>query len=95
LYHRTARGGLGGSNAWKSCFFARLRNGDQAQWYLNRLIGRNAFPNLMNGCWPGRVFQIDGNFAGESICHAKSQRAVFRVPVRISWHTHTLENSGP
>jgi len=32
--------------------------------------------------------------AGESICHAKSQRAVFRVSVRISWHTHTLENSG-
>jgi len=57
-------GDVGWSNAWKSCFFARLRNGDQAQWYLNRLIGRNAFPNLMNGCWPGRVFQIDGNFAG-------------------------------
>lgn len=64
MYHRTARGDVGWSNAWKSCFFARLRNGDQAQWYLNRLIGRNAFPNLMNGCWPGRVFQIDGNFAG-------------------------------
>ncbi|MBN2128617.1 MAG: glycoside hydrolase family 95 protein [Sedimentisphaerales bacterium] len=57
-------GDVGWSNAWKSCFFARLRNGDQAQWYLNRLIGRNALANLMNGCWPGRVFQIDGNFAG-------------------------------
>jgi len=63
-----ARRGFGGdvgwSNAWKSCFFARLCNGEQAYWYLNRLIGRNAFPNLMNACWPGRVFQIDGNFAG-------------------------------
>ena len=57
-------GDVGWSNAWKSCFFARLRNGDQAYWYLNRLIARNAFPNLMNACWPGRVFQIDGNFAG-------------------------------
>jgi alpha-L-fucosidase 2 len=57
-------GDVGWSNAWKSCFFARLRNGDQAHWYLNRLIARNAFPNLMNACYPGRLFQIDGNFAG-------------------------------
>jgi len=42
-------GDVGWSNAWKSCFFARLRNGDQAQWYLNRLIGRNAFPNNFAG----------------------------------------------
>ncbi len=64
LERRGFGGDVGWSNAWKSCFFARLRNGNQAHWYLNRLIGRNAFPNLMNGCWPGRVFQIDGNFAG-------------------------------
>jgi len=57
-------GDVGWSNAWKTCFYARLHNGDQARWYLRRLVGRNAFPNLMNACWPGRVFQIDGNFAG-------------------------------
>jgi len=55
---------VGWSNAWKTCFFARLHDGEQAHWYLNRLIGKNAFPNLLNGCWPGRVFQIDGNFGG-------------------------------
>ncbi len=32
--------------------------------YPFSLIGRNAFPNLMNACWPGRTFQIDGNFGG-------------------------------
>lgn len=57
-------GDVGWSNAWKTCFFARLHDAEQAHWYLDRLIGRNAFPNLMNACWPGRVFQIDGNFGG-------------------------------
>jgi alpha-L-fucosidase 2 len=57
-------GDVGWSNAWKICFFARLGDAEQAYWYLDRLIGRNAFGNLMNGCWPGRVFQIDGNFSG-------------------------------
>ncbi len=57
-------GDVGWSNAWKTCFYARLRNGEKAHWYLNRLISRNAFPNLLDACWPGRVFQIDGNFGG-------------------------------
>ncbi len=64
LEKRGFGGDVGWSNAWKTCFFARLHDAEQAHWYLNRLIGRNAFPNLLNGCWPGRVFQIDGNFGG-------------------------------
>jgi len=64
LDRRGFGGDIGWSNAWKTCFFARLHDGEQAHWYLNRLIGRNAFPNLMNACWPGRTFQIDGNFGG-------------------------------
>jgi alpha-L-fucosidase 2 len=64
LQRRGFRGDVGWSNAWKSCFYARLHDGDQAHWYLHRLIGQNAFPNLMNACFPGRVFQIDGNFGG-------------------------------
>jgi len=64
LTARGFAGDVGWSNAWKTCFYARLRDGEQAHWYLNRLIGRNAHPNLWNGCWPGRVFQIDGNFGG-------------------------------
>jgi alpha-L-fucosidase 2 len=64
LQQRGFGGDVGWSNAWKTCFFARLHDAEQAQWYLNRLIGRNAFANLMDACWPGRVFQIDGNFGG-------------------------------
>ncbi len=64
LEFRGFGGDVGWSNAWKTCFFARMHDGEQAHWYLSRLVGRNAFPNLLNGCWPGRVFQIDGNYGG-------------------------------
>lgn len=64
LEKRGFGGDVGWSNAWKICFFARLGDAEQAHWYLDRLIARNAFGNLMNACWPGRVFQIDGNFSG-------------------------------
>lgn len=64
LERRGFKGDVGWSNAWKTCFYARLHDGDQAHWYLGRLIGQNAFPNLLNACWPGRVFQIDGNLGG-------------------------------
>ncbi len=64
LQKRGFGGDVGWSNAWKICFFARLGDAEQARWYLNRLISRNTFGNLMNACWPGRVFQVDGNFSG-------------------------------
>mgnify|MGYP001096187860 CR=1 FL=1 len=64
LEKRGFGGDIGWSNAWKICFFARLGDAEQAYWYVDRLITRNAFDNLMNACWPGRVFQIDGNFSG-------------------------------
>ncbi len=64
LERRGFGGDVGWSNAWKICFYARLHDGEQAHWYLRRLVGRNAFDNLMDACWPGRVFQIDGNFGG-------------------------------
>ena len=57
-------GDVGWSNAWKTCFYARLHNAQQAHWYLKRLIEQNAFANLMNACYPGRIYQIDGNLAG-------------------------------
>ncbi len=64
LERRGFGGDVGWSNGWKTCFFARMHDGEQAHWYLSRLVGRNAFPNLLNGCWPGRVFQVDGNYGG-------------------------------
>ncbi|MHC4230610.1 MAG: glycoside hydrolase family 95 protein, partial [Planctomycetota bacterium] len=64
LERRGFRGDVGWANAWKTGLYARLLDSDQAYGYLKRLIGLNAFPNLFNACWPGRVFQIDGNFGG-------------------------------
>jgi len=64
LERRGFKGDVGWANAWKTSLYARLLDPDQACAYLKRLIGRNAFPNLFNACWPGRVFQIDGNFGG-------------------------------
>ena len=64
LEARGYQGDVGWSNAWKSALWARLGDRDRAYMYINRLIARNAFPNFFNACWPGRVFQIDGNFGG-------------------------------
>ena len=64
LAARGAGGDVGWSNAWKAALWARLLDADQAYAYIKRLVGRNAFPNFFNACWPGRVFQIDGNFGG-------------------------------
>ncbi|MHC4517703.1 MAG: glycoside hydrolase family 95 protein [Planctomycetota bacterium] len=64
LERRGFSGDVGWANAWKTALYARLLDGEQAHAYLRRLIGKNAFPNLFNACWPGRTFQIDGNFGG-------------------------------
>jgi len=58
-------GDVGWSNAWKTCFYARLRNGEKARWYFNRLLTKNALPNLMCALKPGRKsFIVDANFGG-------------------------------
>ena len=64
LEMRGAEGDVGWSNAWKTALWARLLDGNRAYAYVKRLVGHNAFPNFFNACWPGRVFQIDGNFGG-------------------------------
>ncbi|HBO42361.1 MAG TPA: glycoside hydrolase, partial [Planctomycetaceae bacterium] len=64
LERRGFGGDVGWSNAWKAVFFARLRDSKQSHWYVERLLGQNTFPNLMDALHPGRVFQIDGNFGG-------------------------------
>jgi len=53
---------VGWSNAWKTALWARLMDAENAYTFYHKEVSANAYPNLWNGCWPGRVFQIDGNF---------------------------------
>lgn len=64
LERRGFGGDVGWSNAWKTSFFARLKNAGQAHYYINRLVSQNGMPNLMDGYNRGRLFQIDANFGG-------------------------------
>ena len=66
LERRGFGGDIGWSNAWKTSFFARLKDAERAHFYLNRLVSRNAMPNFMTGVHSGRLFQIDSNFGGTS-----------------------------
>ncbi|MHC4501857.1 MAG: glycosyl hydrolase family 95 catalytic domain-containing protein [Planctomycetota bacterium] len=62
LEARGHRGDVGWSNAWKISLWARLHDPKKAYWYVNRWAAHNTFANLYNACWPGRTFQIEGNF---------------------------------
>jgi len=53
---------VGWANAWKTALWARLLNAENAYMFYHKEVSANAYPNLWNGCWPGRVFQIDANF---------------------------------
>jgi len=64
LERRGFGGDIGWSNAWKTNFFARLKDAEQAHFYINRLVRENGMPNLMDGYSRGKLFQIDANFSG-------------------------------
>lgn len=53
---RRGDGGTGWSMAWKTCLWARLRDGDRTARLLGNLMG-DAYPNLFGRCTG--VFQID------------------------------------
>jgi alpha-L-fucosidase 2 len=64
LERRGFGGDVGWSNGWKTNFFARLKDAEQAHFYINRLLQKNAMPNLFTGHNGRSLFQIDASFAG-------------------------------
>jgi alpha-L-fucosidase 2 len=67
----------GWSKAWKSCFWARLLDGDHAMQLYRNLIKENIWPNLFDSINGGDKFQIDANFgATAAVCEMLLQSQV-------------------
>ena len=74
-------GHTGWSRSWVVCCWARLREGDQARYHLEKLITDFATDSLLD-LHPPRIFQIDGNFGGTTgLCEMlmQSHKGAIRI----------------
>jgi len=86
---------VGWSNAWKTALWARLLDAQNAYTFYHKEVSANAYPNLWNGCWPGRVFQIDGNFgitagAIEMLLHSHAGEIHLLPALPKEWSTGSV-----
>ena len=86
---------VGWSNAWKTALWARLLDAENAYTFYHKEVSANAYPNLWNGCWPGRVFQIDGNFgitagATEMLLHSHAGEIHLLPALPKAWATGSV-----
>jgi len=86
---------VGWSNAWKTALWARLLDAQNAYTFYHKEVSANAYPNLWNGCWPGRVFQIDGNFgitagAIEMLLHSHAGEIHLLPALPKAWATGSV-----
>jgi alpha-L-fucosidase 2 len=87
---------VGWANAWKTALWARLLDAETAYSYYHKEVSANAYANLWNGCWPGRVFQIDGNFgitagAIEMLLQSHAGEIHLLPALPRAWHTGSVE----
>jgi len=87
---------VGWANAWKTALWARLLDAETAYSYYHKEVSANAYANLWNGCWPGRVFQIDGNFgitagAIEMLLQSHADEIHLLPALPRAWHTGSVK----